>query len=93
MATESKKDLFYTWDKIDELVKAVKSGSKTAESLVNKSLELAKKFNPEYNVIISLLEDKAISRAKKIDEKVKVGENPGRLSGVPFIAKDNFKLS
>lgn len=90
MATESKKDLFYTWDKIDELVKAVKSGSKTAESLVNKSLELAKKFNPEYNVIISLLEDKAISRAKKIDEKVKVGENPGRLSGVPFIAKDNF---
>src|SRR5690606_7789788 len=44
----------------------------------------------EYKAIISVIEKRALQRAHEIDEKVKKGEQVGRLAGVPFIAKDNF---
>ena len=39
-----------------------------------------------HNVMIQLCEDRALQRAKAVDN----GEIGGRLKGVPFIAKDNF---
>lgn len=40
----------------------------------------------EYNALISLTEERALERAKKVD----AGEITGVLAGVPFVVKDNF---
>src|SRR5690606_38797083 len=46
--------------------------------------------NEIYKAVISLTEERALERAKSIDEQVDRGKDVGVLAGVPFIAKDNF---
>lgn len=77
------------WPNISELVEKFNSGELTAEENVIKALDLIEKGN-KYNAIISVNRDAAISRAKDLDEKRRNGEKLGKLSGVPYIAKDNF---
>ena len=77
------------WKPIAEIAADVQAGSVTATELVERALKtIADKA--EYQAIIATLDDAAHRRAHEIDAKVKAGENPGRLAGVPFIAKDNF---
>ena len=42
--------------------------------------------NESFNAVLSLIEERALERAEKVD----ASEITGRLAGVPFIAKDNF---
>lgn len=77
------------WKSISQLAAEVQSGETTAEELVTRALKAIDEHQ-HINAIISIIEDRAMERAKSIDEKVKKGENAGRLAGVPFIAKDNF---
>ncbi len=44
------------------------------------------KANESFNAMTSLMEERALDRAAKVDS----GEITGRLAGVPFVAKDNF---
>lgn len=77
------------WKPIAELAKDVRTGNVTAIELVDKSLSQIEK-GQEYQAIVATSEQRARERAKVIDAQVAAGENPGRLAGVPFIAKDNF---
>ena len=61
----------------------------SAESLVRAALDKAEQYR-DYNIFISLDKEGALKKAKTIDEKIKNGEQVGRLAGVPFVAKDNF---
>ncbi|MBQ6355442.1 Asp-tRNA(Asn)/Glu-tRNA(Gln) amidotransferase subunit GatA [Candidatus Saccharibacteria bacterium] len=61
----------------------------SATSLVKAALEKAKRCE-NYNIFISLNEEAALKKAQEIDEKIKKGENPGKLAGVPYALKDNF---
>ena len=61
----------------------------SAVSLVKEALEKAKKYQ-DYNIFVSLNEENALKKAAEIDEKIKKGENPGLLAGVPYALKDNF---
>ena len=58
---------------------------KNATKNVKEALKKAKQFE-DYNILLSLTEDRALERAKLVDE----GKITGRLAGVPFILKDNF---
>jgi aspartyl-tRNA(Asn)/glutamyl-tRNA(Gln) amidotransferase subunit A len=78
-----------TWSPIAELARQVQAGETTAVSLVERSLQLIKD-KEEYKSIIATTEGRAKERAAAIDERVRNGEQVGRLAGVPFIAKDNF---
>lgn len=78
------------WPSIEDIVKEVHSGEKTAEEQIKKSLERIASTNEEFQAIIAVVEDRALERARKIDNDIKSGAHKGRLSGVPFIAKDNF---
>ena len=78
------------WLPISQIASMVSSGSVSAVELVQKSLNLIEKLNPDYLAIISTLHDRALERAKEVDARVARGETVGRLAGVPFIAKDNF---
>jgi aspartyl-tRNA(Asn)/glutamyl-tRNA(Gln) amidotransferase subunit A len=44
------------------------------------------------NTVNSLLEDLALGKAKKVDEKIKNGEKIGLLEGIPFGLKDVYML-
>jgi len=77
------------WEPISELVVRVQSGKISALSLVKKSLQAISDGAAE-QAIISTIEKRALTRAKEIDNQIKIGKRVGRLAGVPFIAKDNF---
>lgn len=77
------------WPSISTLVDDVLNGKVTAVSLVTEALDRIDKSS-EYQAIISVMKDKSLKRAQDIDAMIKAGEKPGRLAGVPFIAKDNF---
>jgi aspartyl-tRNA(Asn)/glutamyl-tRNA(Gln) amidotransferase subunit A len=79
-----------SWPSIKSIAESVNSGEVTAEENVRKSLGRINEVDSEYKVIIATCEERAIERAKSIDEQIKKGESAGRLAGVPFIAKDNF---
>jgi len=53
---------------------------------VTDAIKNAQELNGTFNFLISLTEDRAIERARKVES----GELTGRLAGVPFLAKDNF---
>ena len=74
---------------IQKLVDDIKTGTTTARTLVEESIARAK-ANEKYHVLLSIIEERALSRADAIDAKIKSGENAGKLAGIPFIAKDNM---
>ncbi len=78
-----------SWDNITKMALSVNDGKTSALELVNESLSRIEDAK-EYSAIISTTKERAIERAKLIDDGVKSGKNMGRLAGVPFIAKDNF---
>ena len=47
-------------------------------------------ISEEYHALLSLTAERALQRADEIDERIKKGENPGILAGVPFVVKDNY---
>lgn len=77
------------WPSIKQIAEDVKSGKVTAKENVEKSLDLIAKHD-EFKSIIAVIKERALERAQLIDQKIKSGEDVGRLAGVPFIAKDNF---
>ncbi len=78
-----------SWGSIAQITEDVRSGKVSAASLVEDSLARIDAAD-EYKTIITKVRDRALERAKFIDEQVRAGKNPGKLAGVPFIAKDNF---
>lgn len=77
------------WAPISELVLSVKNRKISAIDLVERSLKLID-GKSEYQSIICKLEKNAKARAIVIDRDVAEGKVLGPLTGVPFIAKDNF---
>lgn len=77
------------WLPIIELAENVRSGQMKATDLVELSLTAIDE-GKEYEAVIATLADAARTRAGIIDRQVADGQDPGRLAGVPFIAKDNF---
>ncbi len=77
------------WQPIDEIANSVRTGKVSAHDLVIKSLDNIESLK-EFNSIISTTSERAKERAQFIDELVRSGKNPGKLAGVPFIAKDNY---
>ena len=71
------------------IVEEVKSGAVTARVQVEKAFRRIDETK-DYNVIIGEVRERALARADEIDQRIKDGEDVGRLAGVPFIAKDNF---
>ncbi len=80
----------YDWPKISDIATAVRDKKSSAVENVQEALKRIKELNPEYNAVISVIEEESLKRAKSIDEDIVSGKPVGRLAGVPFIAKDNY---
>lgn len=61
----------------------------SAVRLVQDALDKAHEFS-DYNIFTYLNDEKALEKAREIDERIKRGEKVGRLAGVPYALKDNF---
>ncbi len=70
----------------------MKTASKdlSAMSLVKEALAKAHQYQDDYHIFTYLNDTEAIKKAAAIDERIKKGENVGRLAGVPYALKDNF---
>lgn len=75
---------------VREIAAGIKDKKFTSEEVTRSVIERIKKYDGKYNAFVCLCEDEAIASAKKIDEAIARGENPGVLAGVPFAVKDNF---
>ncbi len=62
----------------------------SAMSLVKEALAKAHQYQDEYHIFNFINDTAAIKKAAEIDEKIKKGEDVGRLAGVPYALKDNF---
>lgn len=77
------------WKPVSELASDVRNGKVTARELVEQALKTVEEKR-DYQAIISTVKERALERAKQVDNQVAAGGYTGRLAGVPFIAKDNF---
>ncbi len=77
------------WPSIAVIAEDVRSGKTKAGDLVGRALK-AIDDQAKYKAIVATTAERAKHRATEIDDQVAKGQNPGRLAGVPFIAKDNF---
>ncbi len=78
--------------RIQDIAEKVVSGRSSAKANTVAALR-ALAQNHSYNLVINTCKKRALERAEQIDRSLKTrGENfrPGRLAGVPFVAKDNF---
>lgn len=73
-----------------EIADGVRSRKWTAAEVLEAHLTRVKACDREINAVVTICEDYARDRAKKVDETIIRGEDPGLLCGVPYLVKDNF---
>jgi aspartyl-tRNA(Asn)/glutamyl-tRNA(Gln) amidotransferase subunit A len=73
-----------------EIAAEVRSGATTAVEETERSLGAIRARNDELNVFVHVDEDSALASARRVDEQVSRGEDPGPLAGVPMALKDNL---
>jgi aspartyl-tRNA(Asn)/glutamyl-tRNA(Gln) amidotransferase subunit A len=74
----------------EQIVREVKSGETSAVAEVERSLEAIRARNEELNVFVHVDEEDSHAIARRVDERVAKGEDPGSLAGVPIALKDNL---
>lgn len=72
-----------------QLAKGLKNKDFSSEEITSLYLERAKKLNSKNNAFISILEESAISDAKKADKLLSKGQGDD-LTGIPLAVKDNI---
>jgi len=73
-----------------EIARDVKSGASSALAETERSLAAIRARNEELNVFLFVDEAGALEAARRVDERVAKGEDPGSLAGVPIALKDNI---
>ena len=63
----------------------------TSEELINIYLERIKKYNNQYNALITINEN-AINEAKELDKERQNGNIKSSIHGIPIIVKDNIDV-
>ena len=60
----------------------------TAAELAAEALRYAQAENPKTNAYLHFSPERALATAKRVDEQIARGEDPGPLAGVPVAVKD-----
>jgi aspartyl-tRNA(Asn)/glutamyl-tRNA(Gln) amidotransferase subunit A len=68
----------------------VAAGRTTARNVLDEHLARIDAREGEVHAFNLVMREQAVAAAAGIDERVKRGENPGRLAGVPIALKDNM---
>ncbi len=73
-----------------ELRENILSGKIKSEDVVKHYLDRIKKLDDKIKSYITICEEEALDKAKKIDSKIEQGEKVGKLAGIPIAIKDNI---
>ncbi|HTS26919.1 MAG TPA: Asp-tRNA(Asn)/Glu-tRNA(Gln) amidotransferase subunit GatA [Bryobacteraceae bacterium] len=73
---------------IDSVRGSLLSRQMSAVELAGEALKFAEAENPRTNAYLHLAPERALSAARRIDEQLARGEDPGPLAGVPMAVKD-----
>jgi aspartyl-tRNA(Asn)/glutamyl-tRNA(Gln) amidotransferase subunit A len=73
-----------------EISQKIKKGKLSPREVVEESIRWAQKLEEKIHSFITLDPEKALERAKKIEEKISRGEETGPLAGIPVAVKDNI---
>jgi len=73
---------------IDEIREGLMARRFRAEELAAEALRFAEKENPKTGAYLLFSPERAIAGARRVDEKIARGEDPGALAGVPVAVKD-----
>jgi len=73
-----------------ELAAAVRSGHRSAVDVLEEHLARIDEREAEVHAFMTVTADSARASARRIDERVAAGDDPGPLAGVPLALKDNM---
>ncbi len=77
------------YNTLSSIKKAIDSKKISSCEITEHYLNKIKKYNPKINAFITVLEDEALKKAKKIDNQLSKGDIKN-LSGIPIAQKDIF---
>lgn len=77
---------------ISNLVRKIRDGELSAEKHCLETIQNLKARDSMYHAVTRVLEDRAITAAKQLDQKIASGRAVGSLAGVPFGVKDLFDV-
>lgn len=80
-----------TKETVASLSKSLDEEIITSEELINIYLERIKKYNDQYNALITINEN-AINEAKELDKERQNGNIKSSIHGIPIIVKDNIDV-
>ena len=73
-----------------QIARDVRAGTTSAAAQLETSLAAIRAGNEELNVFLHVDEEGARAAAKRVDERIGAGDDPGALAGVPIALKDNL---
>lgn len=78
---------------VHELVEKLEKGEVTSEEITRSYFDRIKEVEPKVKAYVSLLEEDAIAKAKKVDEDRKTGKPVSKFAGIPIGIKDNMCIT
>lgn len=73
---------------IGELGELIKTRQISSEELTHFYINRIKKYNPQLEAVVTLMDDYALEQARAADKEIEAGNYKGILHGIPFGAKD-----
>ncbi|MBV8844257.1 MAG: Asp-tRNA(Asn)/Glu-tRNA(Gln) amidotransferase GatCAB subunit A, partial [Bryobacterales bacterium] len=73
---------------IDSIRAGLETKQFSAEELARQTLGFAEAENPKTNAYLTFCPERALAAARRVDEKLAAGEDPGPLAGAPIAIKD-----
>ena len=81
------------WTTAADTAEAVRSGKRTALTVVDAALARIAQRNPALNAVTAVTADRARDRARRLDAARAAGGTLGPLAGVPFAVKNLFDVA
>ncbi len=75
-----------------ELNELFMSGKISAEEIAKYFIKRIQALDPKIQSLLSITEEKALTKARELDQRLKNKESLGKLAGVPIIIKDNIHI-
>ena len=78
---------------VHELVKKLENGEVTSTDITKSYLDRIKEKDPQVKAYVSVLEEKALAKAKQVDDNRKAGTPVSQFAGIPIGIKDNMCMT
>lgn len=76
-----------------ELTRMLNRGEISAVEITQSALDRLARVNTSINAVVQEMPEQALAAAKRIDDSISRGEDPGPLAGVPVTTKENVDQS